>query len=285
MQSLTPTVELTGTAKRIGFTLVELLVVVGIIALLIALLLPALGKARQQAEQDVCKSNLRQLSLAAFIYAIDSKGFCVPSGLTFIGPDTMNGVSGTGYQNWDYEQLYSLGSSTYSFQRGFLGVYLKTDKVIQCPAADQYNLPITTVPETYGICLLQANRISRITVSNETPIFADAISYSSAGLADRGRYGHPVPCSIHSRAGIPAKVWVMSVFTMVMWNPSSCRFDRLRPSQACRRPQCRRHSSFISDRSITRPSTFRRFPMLAPIPQTAPTSTTIFSGSTSKPIR
>jgi prepilin-type processing-associated H-X9-DG protein len=165
--------------------------VVGIIALLIALLLPALGKARQQAEQDVCKSNLRQLSLAAFIYAIDSKGFCVPSGLTFIGPDTMNGVSGTGYQNWDYEQLYSLGSSTYSFQRGFLGVYLKTDKVIQCPAADQYNLPITTVPETYGICLLQANRISRITVSNETPIFADAISYSSAGLSRPGQVWAP----------------------------------------------------------------------------------------------
>jgi prepilin-type N-terminal cleavage/methylation domain-containing protein/prepilin-type processing-associated H-X9-DG protein len=186
---------------RKGFTLVELLVVIGIIAVLIALLLPALGKAREQAQVDVCKSNLRQLSMAAFMYAVDSKGYCFPSGLTFIGPDTLNGVSGTGYLNWDYEQLYSLGTSTYSFQRGFLGSYLKTDKVIQCPTASQYNLPTTTVPETYGVCLLQANKISRITVTTETPIFADAITYSSTGLSRPGQLFAPsaLPDSFQGR--------------------------------------------------------------------------------------
>jgi prepilin-type processing-associated H-X9-DG protein/prepilin-type N-terminal cleavage/methylation domain-containing protein len=54
-----------------GFTLVELLVVIGIIALLIAMLLPALGKARAQAQLVQCQSNIRQLVTAALLFAND----------------------------------------------------------------------------------------------------------------------------------------------------------------------------------------------------------------------
>ena len=67
--------------RRNGFTLVELLVVIGVIALLISILLPALQRAKEAANKVACLSNLRQLGLAMAAYNADNKGWFPHAGV------------------------------------------------------------------------------------------------------------------------------------------------------------------------------------------------------------
>jgi prepilin-type N-terminal cleavage/methylation domain-containing protein len=71
--------------RQHGFTLIELLVVVAIIALLIAILLPSLGRARDRAKLTACASNLRQLGVASGVYAAEWDQYVPPEMYAFRG--------------------------------------------------------------------------------------------------------------------------------------------------------------------------------------------------------
>jgi prepilin-type N-terminal cleavage/methylation domain-containing protein/prepilin-type processing-associated H-X9-DG protein len=73
-------IDSSARTTRRAFTLIELLVVISIIALLVGILLPALGSARQAAQDSQCKSNIRSGQQAVFMYITDDPGRFIPPG-------------------------------------------------------------------------------------------------------------------------------------------------------------------------------------------------------------
>ncbi|MBN1864985.1 MAG: type II secretion system protein [Victivallales bacterium] len=97
--------------RRGGFTLIELLVVIGIIAILMSLLLPALGQARQVARGGVCLSNLRQIGMAETTYEMDYNAMAFNGHLAILYGNTNLNSS----HLWVYPLFYSyLGLSATS---------------------------------------------------------------------------------------------------------------------------------------------------------------------------
>ena len=113
--------------RRRGFTLIELLVVIAIIAILAALLLPALSRAKLKGQSITCVNNMHQLSLAWSMYADDYNGFMVPNWIL----DSRAWIDGT---TGDVSTLVG-ATNLVAVKQGLLFSYNPNVGVYVCPAA------------------------------------------------------------------------------------------------------------------------------------------------------
>jgi len=122
-----------------GFTLVELLVVISIIAMLMGILMPALGKARQGAQSVVCLANVRRLALAGMMYA-DDGGFFPPFRMVSLDGSVYVNKYGAEKPRWQWYFDQGVGPvidpSPYSGQLSFgdRDTLLMTNDYFICPS-------------------------------------------------------------------------------------------------------------------------------------------------------
>jgi prepilin-type N-terminal cleavage/methylation domain-containing protein len=212
-----------------GFTLVELLVVIGIIALLISILLPALGKARDQSNRTKCMANLKQIMMATIMYANDNK--LVLPWTTWASPVPPGGVG------WLYKEprLVSGQFSPLDVEQGAFWQYgMKNLDVYRCPAGNTpsdktksyfitsylMNGAINNYPGTlkfYKITKFKSDDIFFLEMGDQAnngdgviqPYYGnDASSYPAEDFSDRHNHGMNIASADSHVEWINRKDWV-----------------------------------------------------------------------------
>jgi len=146
--------------RRRAFTLVELLVVIGIIAVLISVLLPALSKARRSAQTAACLSNLRQLGQAYQMYVVANKGYLPYVAYPGWGPK-LNDPPGTPVIHWFEALTPYVGGKTveYNTTSGTVNGVQSGGRISKlpaifgsngCPAWDRGSLNLGDYPDFVG---------------------------------------------------------------------------------------------------------------------------------------
>jgi prepilin-type N-terminal cleavage/methylation domain-containing protein/prepilin-type processing-associated H-X9-DG protein len=128
-----------------GFTLIELLVVIAVIAILMAILMPALNRAQESGKRANCLANVKNLTLCWTMYTNDNNGR-VPGGGT--GGTDSSWVNYDGISGWMGYNA-NLDACVRGIKKGVLWPYTKSEKLYRCPTATRNEGKTYAMPDSY----------------------------------------------------------------------------------------------------------------------------------------